>query len=268
MTVLSIIACKMLQDEMVWIIENDPRISNIIVLQTGEHLEFIEKLDEQKISYELQPSDVPPTIPESSKDGDEFTLLIDIVELGLHMYPKDLKAYMHEEIEKVALYSDGILLFYGLCGNALEKVEEKFEELVTKCKIRILRDNDGRVVDDCIGATVGGCASYLKLLKENSKEPAMFFTPMFARYWNEIDKISDYSKDPEEQIKMHKMLLDAANYSRVGKVKTGLAYTKDFDEKIEEYAKTFGFSIFEIEGNQEIFENCYDSIKKEILTTE
>jgi hypothetical protein len=265
MTVLTILGCKMLQDEIVWLFENDSQIDNIIVLETGEHLEFIKKLDEQGIPYKLQPSDVQPTMPENEED---FTIIVNIVELGLHMYPKDLKAYMHEEIERTALYSDGILLFYGLCGNALEKIEEKFESLANGCKVRILRDNDGRVVDDCIGATVGGCASYLKLLKENSKEPAMFFTPMFARYWNQIDKISDYSKDPEEQIKMHKMLLDAANYSRVAKVKTGLTYTRDFDEKIEEYAKIFGFSIFEIEGNQEIFENCYDSIKKELLSSD
>ena len=123
------------------------------------------------------------------------------------------------------------------------------------------------IVDDCIGATVGGCANYLKLLSENTKEPAMFFTPMFACSWNEIDKISEYSKDPEEQIKMHKMLLDAANYSRVAKVRTGLEYTKDFDEKIEEYARTFGFDIFEVEGGQELFEKCYNSIKEELLAS-
>ncbi|NPE29442.1 hypothetical protein HNV12_16080 [Methanococcoides sp. SA1] len=42
---------------------------------------------------------------------------------------------------------------------------------------------------------------------------------------------------------------------------TGLTYVKNIDEKIEEHAKLFGYSTFEISGNQKIFENCYLSIK-------
>ncbi|WP_406660807.1 DUF1638 domain-containing protein [Methanolobus sp. ZRKC3] len=266
MTVLSIIGCKMLQDEMIWLIENDSQIDDIIVLETGEHLEFIDKLDEQGISYELKPEISQPDLFRDPENEDKFTLIVDLVELGLHMYPKNLKSFIHEEIEKTSSFSDGILLFYGLCGNALEKVEEQFESLDNGCKVRILRD-DERVVDDCIGATVGGWAKYLKLLKDNSKEPAMFFTPMFARYWDQIDNISEYSKDPEEKIRVHKMLLDMAGYSRVAKVNTGLTYTKDFDKNIEEYAKIFGFDIFEIEGGQEIFEKCYNSIKSELFSS-
>jgi len=36
-------------------------------------------------------------------------------------------------------------------------------------------------------------------------------------------------------------------------------------KKIEEYAKLFGYSTFEVSGTQEIFEKCYHSIKKEIV---
>jgi hypothetical protein len=44
-------------------------------------------------------------------------------------------------------------------------------------------------------------------------------------------------------------------------------YVKDIDEKIQEYAKLFGYCTFEFSGNQETFEKCYLSIKKGIMNT-
>ncbi|WP_407282612.1 DUF1638 domain-containing protein [Methanolobus sp. WCC1] len=164
----------------------------------------------------------------------------------------------------MTVFSSGLLLFYGLCGNVLGNVEEDFNPEKDDCIVRILRD-DEKIVDDCIGATVGGWANYIKLLKENSKEPAFFFTPMFAHSWKEFNVSGvDYDKDPEKAIEMDKMINDLAGYSRVAKVNTGLTYVKDFDEKIDEFAKMFGYSTFEVKGNQVIFEKCYFSIKDEI----
>lgn len=67
----------------------------------------------------------------------------------------------------------------------------------------ILRDNE-RTVDDCIGATVGGGANCLKLLKIHSKEPAFFFTPIYAQLWREILNIDKLHSDPEKALKMAK----------------------------------------------------------------
>ena len=159
------------------------------------------------------------------------------------------------------LFSNGILIFYGLCGNVLGNVEEDFCREKDGCVVRILRD-DERIVDDCIGATVGGGANYLKLLKTHSKEPAFFFTPMYASSWRELLKIDKLH--PIRPLKMAKKVNDLAGYSRVAKVNTGLIYVKDIDKKIEEYAKLFGYGIFEIDGNQAIFKKCYLSIKNEI----
>jgi hypothetical protein len=45
-----------------------------------------------------------------------------------------------------------------------------------------------------------------------------------------------------------------------------LTYVKDIDEKIEEYAKLFGYSTFEISGTQEIFENAIFPLRKKLRT--
>ncbi|MEL4304448.1 DUF1638 domain-containing protein [Methanococcoides sp. LMO-2] len=262
MPVLSLLSCKILQDEIVWLLGNDSQITNIVIVANENISEFTEKLDEQHTSYEITPIEKITKALENV-DKNEFVVVVNILELGLHEVPKELKSQVYQNIEKMTPFSKGILIFYGLCGNVLGNVEEDFCLEKDDCIVRILRD-DERIVDDCIAATVGGCANYLKLLKEHSKEPAFFFTPMYASSWRELLAPERYHSDPEEAMKMAKMVNDCGGYSRVAKVKTGLTYVKDIDKKIEEYAELFGYSIFEICGSQELFEKCYRSIKDEI----
>lgn len=263
MAVLSILSCKILQDEIVWLFANDSQIKRILIIENRNISEFIEKLDEQHICYEIVPF---PKLQHllNDVDKDELTIVVNLLELGLHAVPKVLKSEVYRSIREMLPFSNGILIFYGLCGNVLGNVEEDFCLEKDGCIVRILRD-DVRIVDDCIGATVGGGANYLKLLKTHSKEPAFFFTPMYASSWKEFLGFDKYP-DPETAVKMAKMVNDLAGYSRVAKVNTGLTYVKDIDEKIEDYAKLFGYSIFEVSGNQEIFEKCYVSIKNEMST--
>lgn len=263
MTVLSILGCKMLQDEVVWLLSNDSIITKILVVESGNISEFTEKLDDQHTSYEILPLEKISNVLEDV-DKNEFVVVINFLELQLHVVPKKLKSDVYQTIRNMTPFSSGLLLFYGLCGNVLGEVEDDFCLENDGCVVRILRD-DERIVDDCIGATVGGGANYLKLLKENSKEPAFYFTPMYANSWKEINVSGyDYNTNPEKAVEMDKMINELAGYSRVAKVNTGLTYVKDFDEKIEEFANIFGYSSFEISGNQEIFEKCYLSIKNEI----
>lgn len=262
MPVMSIISCKIMQDELVWLFANDSEINKIIIVENENISEFTEKLNEQCVFYETTPFKNLHHVLENVEKN-KFTVVVNIMELGLHAVPKTLKYKVYQSIKEMIPFSDGILLFYGLCGNVLGKVEEDFCQEKDGCIVRILRD-DVRIVDDCIGATVGGGANYLKLLKANSKEPAFFFTPMYASSWKELLGFAKYHSDPEKAFKMAKMVNDLAGYSRVAKVNTGLTYVKDIDTKIEEYANLFGYSTFEVSGNQEIFEKCYGSIKNEI----
>lgn len=259
---MSILGCKMLQDEIIWLIANDSQIKRILIVANGNIAEFSEKIDEQHICYDIIPFEKLPKVL-NNIDRNELTVVVNLMKLGLHSVPKILKSEVYQNIREMIPFSNGILIFYGLCGNVLGNVEEDFCLEKDGCTVRILKD-DERVVDDCIGATVGGGANYLKLLKTHSKEPAFFFTPMYASSWKELLNINKLHSDPEKALKMAKMINDLAGYSRVAKVNTGLTYVKNIDAKIEEYAQLFGYSTFEISGNQEIFEKCYLSIKDEI----
>ncbi|AFV22783.1 hypothetical protein Mpsy_0572 [Methanolobus psychrophilus R15] len=264
MTVLSILGCKILQDELVWLLSNDPNIDNILIVENKNIFEFTRKLDEQYIPYEILPLDKISNKLEET-DENKVTIVVNFLEVALHMLLNKLKSEVYQNMREMITFSSGILVLYGLCGNVLGDVEKDFSMESDGCVVRILKDNSGRIVDDCIAASVGGCANYFKLITENTKEPAFFLTPMFAASWKEFPLTGyDFDSNPEEALRLTKMILGLAGYSRVAKVNTGLTYVKDFDERVEEYAKLFGYSMFEISGSQEIFENCYQSIKNEL----
>jgi hypothetical protein len=58
---------------------------------------------------------------------------------------------------------------------------------------------------------------------------------------------------------------EVTGYKRVAKVRTGLTYTENFDEKVDEFAEIFDFEVLEVEGGQSLFEKCYSDIKDEVL---
>ncbi|WP_319508014.1 DUF1638 domain-containing protein [uncultured Methanolobus sp.] len=263
MPLLTILSCKILQDEVVHILENDPSVDEILVVANGQENDFTSKLQKAGLRYKLVSPDRLSEDTESYKnDLNSYSVMVYMVELALHEFPKILKTEVYKLLEGLSKYSSGILLFYGLCGNVFDKIETDFEHLGTSCPVRILRD-DARIIDDCVGATLGGCSEYLSTLKKFSDQGTFLFTPMFAHAWREIMRVDP--EKPEKTIKMLRKVNEITGYKRVAKIRTGLSHTDNFDEKVAEFAEIFDFEVLEIEGCQNIFENCYTSIKKEIV---
>ncbi|WP_406662311.1 DUF1638 domain-containing protein [Methanolobus sp. ZRKC3] len=257
MTVMTILSCRILQDEILHLLENDRSVDQIIVVKGNEENEFLVKLDSLGLEYtNAELDDVPTVSKREAKD--KFIVLIYFMELALHEFPKQLKSGVYDKITELTAYSDGILLFYGLCGNVLGKVEEEFMSQEKTCPVRILKEG-GRVVDDCIGATLGGTAEYLKALKQFSDKGTFFFTPMYAHSWRKIMRVDSGGGQTIEMLQEMNRL---TGYNRVAKIQTGLPYTTGFNETVDEFAKIFDFEILEIPGNQEIFEKCYNSMKE------
>jgi len=265
MPTMTIISCKIMQDEIIWILENDPAINEIIVVDNENIGEFVEKLDRTNIVYTTLPLGNISPVCEAENES-KYTVLIYLMELGLHRSPKELKKKVYETVEVLAPYSSGILLFYGLCGNVLGNIEKDFAANALSCPVHILKDNKDRIVDDCIGATVGGVDNYLKMLKSVSDAGTYLFTPMYSKGWRELFDInSRLHGDPDKALQMMKKTHEMIGYKRVAKINTGLAYTENFDDAIKEFAEIFDFEILEFNnGNQKIFEDCYIKMKTEI----
>lgn len=258
MPVISIIGCRMFEDEIMHLLENDPEIEKVIVVENNDCGGLRKKMLEAGVPHKVLPVE---EIPEKQKEKG-FTLNIYMLELALHAIPENLKRTVYSKVEAMAPHSDGILLFYGLCGNVLGRIEEDFKAL--DCKVRILKEENGEIVDDCIGAVLGGRGQYLKALKSCRGVGTFFLTPMWAANWREMIRTAGLSKNPDD-IKMSKFVFDYAGYKKVARINTGLVYEKDFEACVREFSRLFEFEITDLEGTMKLVENCYAKTKTSVL---
>lgn len=273
MAVMGILACKMLQDEIVYLIQKDLDISNIIVIENGEHEEFVQKLDQLNISYhlvenveklpDLNRNNESNTSNTSSSDS-SLTLIVWQLDLGLHEVPKMLKKRVYEEIPVFMPKTDLILLFYGLCGNVLADVENDFHN--PDCPVIILRDKDGIIVDDCIGGALGGREEYAKVLKSFHGVGTFILTPMYSSYAAEnffgFGQASTGFTD-KQMYEMNKFMFESSGYKQAAILDTGLDYTKDVVENTQLFADKYDLDVIQLEGgHQRLFEECYTKVKE------
>jgi hypothetical protein len=260
MPVMSIIGCRMFEDEIMHLLENDPEIEKVLVIENEDCAGITRKMADAGIPHSVLPLDEILTKPEIGEEQG-FTLIIYILELALHAIPENLKKTVYSKVELLAPGSDGILLFYGLCGNVLGKIEEDFKDL--DCKICILKEEDGEIVDDCIGAVLGGRRQYLNALKSCRGVGTFFLTPMWAVNWREMIRTSGLSQNPDD-ISMSKFVFDYAGYKRAAKVNTGHAYEKNFEAAVLEFSTLFDFEVIDLEGTMELVESCYTKTKSAV----
>lgn len=261
MPVMSIIGCRMFEDEIIYLIENDPEIQEVLVVENEDCASITRKLADEGISHKVLPFEEILRKPEPTEEKG-FVLIIYILELALHAIPENLKKTVYSKVELLAPNSDGILLFYGLCGNVLGKVEEDFKAL--NCKVCILKEENGEIIDDCIGAVLGGRGQYLKALKSCKGVGTFFLTPMWATNWREMVRTAGLSQNPDD-ISMSKFVFDYAGYKRVARVNTGNSYEKSFEASVIEFSTLFDFEIIDLEGTMELVESCYTKTKASVF---
>lgn len=260
MSVMTFIACRMFEDEIVHIAETDDSIENLLVVDNPDSRGLVDKLKDAGCDYFLVPGD---GISQHLK-GDGLTLVVEMLELALHAKPEHLKDVVYGKAREMAEFSDGILLFYGLCGNVLGKVDTELADL--SCPVRILKEDNGDVIDDCIGAVLGGRAAYLEKLTSFNGVGTFFMTPMWAAHWREMVVSAGMTPDPDD-LKLSKFVFDYAGYKNVAKMDTGLNYEKKFEPMVEEFAKLFDFDIIDMKASPDLLLRCYEQLKDEVCSS-
>ena len=262
MPIITIIACRIFEDEIAHLIESDTDIDELIIVETEGHQGLAKKLTERGYPYTTVPFE---KLPGKQENENKFTLIINIIQFGLEAAPSALKDKVYSKIEQFTELSNIILLLYGLCGNVLANVEKDFEEV--PCNIHILKEENGEIVDDCIGALLGGREKYLEALKDSKGVGIYFLSPMGSANWRELLLSSGLVPDPDD-LEMTKYIFDYSGYKKVAKVNTGLMYERNFDANVEEFAKAFNFDIVDIKGSTGLIENCYKKAKSKIMENE
>ncbi|MDR0791266.1 MAG: DUF1638 domain-containing protein [Methanomassiliicoccaceae archaeon] len=242
--VLGVMACPILEDELLYSISKDDEISRIYLLDNRHAKSIKIKLARKGIRHEI--IDEEQFIDGSHPITDDgYTIVIWMMDLGLHEEPADLgdgiRRYMIMMQDRV----DAIALYYGLCGNGLKDIDVWSRDNL-KVPMTIIRDNDGNIVDDCISAAIGGTKQYLKLLK---KYPGiMYFTPAFATNYDDLLGRMELFKGVDVgDESMLKLVFEMADYHEVMKIETGLGDPDEFQAATEKFANRLGFSIFTLE---------------------
>ncbi len=259
MPVLTLICCRMFEDEIVHLLENDPLAKDVFVVNNDESEGMKRKLTASGVAHQLVP--LESLNPDFFKK-DDFQVVIQVLEFALHAIPTKLKDEVYANIHKFTPISDGILLFYGLCGNILRDIDKDFED--HQCKVSILKEPNGEIIDDCIGAVLGGRDAYLQTLKSFKGEGTFFLTPMWAANWRDMLVSSGFGKDRDD-IKTSRFVFETVGYKHVARVETGLTYEKDFYSQVDEFAELFDFDILSIPANLDTLKACYMDVRNSVL---
>ena len=194
MPTLSIISCRMLEDEIVHLLSSDREVEELLLLDGKETQSLSRKLKSQNRPHILLawesigshlrkrngPGGLFSRLGIRSSRADGLVVVVNLLRLGLHSDLDLLRTAVYDEIRRLSAFSDGILIFYGRCGDSLAHLEEDLADL--SCPLYFLTDGQGRRIDDCIATALGGNEEYDRTLSEH-KDVAVFLTPMWASGW-------------------------------------------------------------------------------------
>ncbi len=253
-----IIACPLFEDEIIHELESDPTVSRVAVIENPFSENLMEKAKERSnkewamiIEDDLQDID-------HSED-----VVIWMKDIGLHVCPEELRDEVISTLDRMDPLCSTILMFYGLCGNALKDFDsicERYSSVVF-----VLRDEkEGRIADDCVAAVIGGASNYLQLMKEQTG--VMYVTPGWADNWKSLTANSRMLEGVDMDHKeFTRMLFDMAGYEKVLKICTGLQDEGRFEERTREFAEEYGFRIEEMEGNLDVVDHTYRTARQRHL---
>lgn len=241
---LAMIACPILEDEMIYSLSNDDEVGTIIVMDNPHAKSVKPKLEKNGLEYSLCTEDEFLNGDVSLPD-DGYNVVIWMMDLALHEFPDLLRDGVYDASKRIEDRVDAIILYFGLCGNGLKHVEEWGKENLS-IPITILKDGTGLICDDCIAVAIGGTAKYLKLLR--AYPGIMYFTPAYATNFNDLkQRLEMFRGVDANDDSMMKMIYELADYHYVMKIPTGLGDEDDFQAATEDFARRVDFEILNLD---------------------
>ncbi len=284
MPVLSIVACEILEDELVYVLSKDPEIKRLFVVENRNSLRFIKKLRYENLKpFTFSSDKLYPTISEINRESlgsfvrkfsniplckkmcmipfnkekkQELTVVVNLLRKALHSDIDFLQSEVYLNAKEMSKISNGILLFYGKCGFSSVKVQAELQQL--DCPVYFLRDDGRNVVDDCISIALGGNEIYTKTMLSGNGKGAIYATPMVLSDLNETNYKSS------ESYKKISKYLNSPMYSLLFKINNPDYKDINFHRNASEFAKIFNMNIINVNGTMKIAINSYMEAKTDI----
>lgn len=296
MSVLGIIACRALEDELAHVLSEEREVRHLIIVDNQECFGLSGKLRSKNRPHLLASLENTPemlngirrtshgaltgtligmlklllegislySLFEKAEDADEeMIIVVNVLKFALHIDNKLFRDEVCKNINAMSKFSDSILLFYGRCGNALQDIEVPQGR---HCPLSFLTDDAGEIVDDCIAAAVGGNRQYAELL---SSHPGVgfYFTPMWTTFLDFIHReLKRYTDENGLKPIGFGDVLTGFGYSKIARLDVGLKFISDYEveSKINWVADLYGLEVVKLYGDVRIAEKCYGQAKKNL----
>jgi hypothetical protein len=164
--------------EFAAVLSNDPEVSEVWIVRDEFSEELLQKL---KMVGSLPVRAVSHIIDFNPNEKNGYAVLIRIMEVGLHSNIQVLRKGVTTAVEELAPYCDAVMLGYGLCGNAMNEINDLFKDI--PIPVMLPMDN-GEPVDDCIGLIIGGRENYYS--EQCQCAGTMFMNAGFSKHWKKI----------------------------------------------------------------------------------
>jgi hypothetical protein len=254
--VLGVVGCTVLLDELSHVLSQDSDLGRVCIIDNEGGRLLHQKLSERGVGSEL----LLPGELEQTAFSERFSVLAIINPAGPHDNQSELRGLVKEAAVKIAPYSGLCLCFYGLCRNALWKIDRLGEEV--GAPMMILTDTEGKEVDDCFGANIGGKKAYLDAIVHH--RGTIFVSPGYAENWQRRQSQKDFPK-MIEQVENMRFVFERMGYRTVMKLENGLGDQERFNERVSGFAKIFDMSVASKECGLTVFEHSYALAKSKLL---
>jgi hypothetical protein len=250
---LVIIGCEVLQDEIVHLLKRDGDVACIVISPgLGEEV-LHKKLSAAGLGGKIRLSSGAPK-KEELPPG--YSVQVTINPMSHHSNPDELQVAVREEVKAADQFADSILVFYGLCGNALINIDAMSQNF--EAPITIVRDKQGKICDDCIGMLIGDRKKYLDMLRKTTG--SLYMSPTWAEHWKkfmlDIQMIQDVN-----DLEGAKYVFQYMGYKRIMMLETGLGDDDSFNRHVGEVAGIFGFQIERVHCTMARIEAAYSTAK-------
>ncbi len=250
MAVLGIITCEMLEREFAYLLANDPEVSAVRVLENPFSRELTEVIRREG---QITPQPLAAITEYAPALSDGLEVIVQVMEAGLHRVIKDLRDGVSRAVMEMAPYVEAILLGYGLCGNALEGLDE----ILPDQAVPLLLPMDGdHPVDDCVGLIIGGRENYYE--EQCKVAGTMFINSGFSRHWRNMLHEGPGAK--KFGLAVIKRMM--ASYERSLLMPTPVASEQELASGVEEFNKIYGLRTEVRLGTLDLLEKAWKSAKQ------
>lgn len=252
-----VIACEVLQDELVHVLRGDGEVQSILLPPSLHGSELQRKLDVAGLGRKVRC--IGTELPRGEDLLPGFSVVISLGPMSFHANPDALQDEVQSKITAADEVADSILLLYGLCGNALLSIDSFAQEI--RAPVTIVRDHNGKIADDCVGMLVGERHRYLDLLRHC--HGTFFMSSTWADNWRRF--MVDIQLIPDiNDLDGAKYVFQYMGYRRVVMLDSDVANQTAFEEKVREFAQHFGFALERLDCRTTLLEEAYQRAKQYI----